>query len=82
MKLSIGKVISELRKKNSITQEQLANAVGISVPAVSKWETGNSYPDITLLMPIARYLGVTVDDLFHYQSEMSYTRFAGESGEV
>lgn len=71
MELSIGKVISELRKKSGITQEQLADAVGVSVPAVSKWETGNSYPDITLLMPIARYLGVTVDDLFHYQSEIS-----------
>lgn len=71
MELSIGKVIFELRKKNGVTQEQLANAVGVSVPAVSKWETGNSYPDITLLMPIARYFGVTVDDLFHYQSVIS-----------
>ncbi|MFT9057415.1 MAG: helix-turn-helix transcriptional regulator [Ethanoligenens sp.] len=71
MELSIGKVIVALRKKNGITQEQLANAVGVSVPAVSKWETGNSYPDITLLMPIARYLGVTVDNLLHYQSEIS-----------
>jgi transcriptional regulator with XRE-family HTH domain len=74
MELSIGKVISELRKKSGITQEQLAEAVGVSVPAVSKWETGNSYPDITLLMPIARYLGVTVDDLFHYQSDISKER--------
>ncbi|MFT8889204.1 MAG: helix-turn-helix transcriptional regulator [Ethanoligenens sp.] len=71
MELSIGKVIVALRKKNGVTQEQLANAVGVSVPAVSKWETGNSYPDITLLMPIARYLGVTVDNLLHYQSEIS-----------
>jgi transcriptional regulator with XRE-family HTH domain len=74
MELSIGKVIFELRKKNGVTQEQLANAVGVSVPAVSKWETGNSYPDITLLMPLARYLGVTVDDLLHYQSEISHEK--------
>ena len=71
MELPIGKIILKLRKKNGATQEQLANAVGVSVPAVSKWETGNSYPDITLLMPIARYFGVTVDDLLHYQNDIS-----------
>lgn len=71
MELPIGKVIFGLRKKDGTTQEQLANAVGVSVPAVSKWETGNSYPDITLLMPIARYFGVTVDELLHYRSEIS-----------
>lgn len=70
MELPIGKVISDLRKKNGVTQEQLADAVGVSVPAVSKWETGNSYPDVTLLMPIARYLGATVDDLFRYECEI------------
>lgn len=70
MELPIGKVIFNLRKKNGVTQEQLANAVGISVPAVSKWETGNSYPDITLLIPIARYMGVTVDELLHYECDI------------
>ena len=70
MELPIGKEIAGLRKKNNMTQEQLANAVGVSVPAVSKWETGSSYPDITLLIPIARYLGVTVDELLHYESEI------------
>jgi transcriptional regulator with XRE-family HTH domain len=71
MELAIGKVICDLRKKSGITQEQIADAVGVSVPAVSKWETGNSYPDITLLIPIARYLGVTVDKLLHYECEIS-----------
>jgi transcriptional regulator with XRE-family HTH domain len=71
MELSIGKMIFDLRKKKGITQEQLANAVGVSVPAVSKWETGNSYPDIALLIPIARYLGVSVDTLLHYESDIS-----------
>lgn len=71
MELPIGKIIFDLRKKKGATQEQLADAVGVSVPAVSKWETGNSYPDITLLIPIARYLGVTVDDLLHYERDIS-----------
>lgn len=42
MDLPIGKIIYTLRKKNRVTQEQLAGAVGVSVPAVSKWETGVS----------------------------------------
>lgn len=70
MQLTIGKVIADLRKKNGVTQEQLADAVGVSVPAVSKWETGSSYPDITLLMPIARFFGTTVDELLHYESKI------------
>ncbi len=70
MQLTIGKVIAGLRKKSGMTQEQLADAVGVSVPAVSKWETGSSYPDITLLMPIARFFGTTVDELLHYESEI------------
>ncbi len=60
-----------------MTQEQLAGAVGVSVPAVSKWETGSSYPDITLLMPIARCFGVTVDELLHYEREIPPERVHG-----
>ena len=48
MELKIGSKIAELRKAKGMTQEQLALALGISAPAVSKWETDNSYPDITL----------------------------------
>jgi len=55
MKLIIGKKISELRRGCNKTQEQLADYVGISIAAVSKWETGQSYPDITLLPSIADF---------------------------
>lgn len=71
MKLNIGEVIATKRKEKSWTQEQLANAVGVSTPAVSKWETGTTYPDITLLSPIARALSTTVDELLSYQNELS-----------
>ncbi|MEL7565493.1 MAG: helix-turn-helix transcriptional regulator [Clostridiales bacterium] len=71
MELNIGEVITAKRKEKSWTQEQLANAVGVSTPAVSKWETGTTYPDITLLSPIARALNTTVDELFSYQNELS-----------
>ncbi len=71
MELNIGEVIMTKRKEKAWTQEQLANAVGVSTPAVSKWETGATYPDITLLSPIARALNTTVDELLSYQNELS-----------
>lgn len=73
MDLNIGEVILAKRKEKRWTQEQLANAVGVSTPAVSKWETGATYPDITLLSPIARALNTTVDELLSYQNELSQT---------
>lgn len=71
MDLNIGEVIAAKRRAKAWTQEQLANAVGVSAPAVSKWETGSTYPDITLLSPIARALDTTVDALLCYQNELS-----------
>ncbi len=52
-----------------MTQEALGDAVGVSSAAVSKWETGASYPDITLLKPVARALGLTLDGLFDFRAE-------------
>ncbi|MHB1151609.1 MAG: helix-turn-helix domain-containing protein [Eubacteriales bacterium] len=66
MELNIGNKISELRRKKNATQEQLANYAGVSVAAVSKWETDNSYPDITLLPSIAEFFSVSIDALMNY----------------
>jgi len=74
MELGIGAVIYRLRREHGMTQEQLANAVGVSSPAVSKWESGGAYPDITLLAPIARCFGTTVDVLLSYEQELSQER--------
>lgn len=71
MELEIGAVITEKRKSKGLTQEQLADAVGVTTSAVSKWETGSTYPDITLLSPIARALDTTVDVLLSYRCELS-----------
>ncbi|MGN1031628.1 MAG: helix-turn-helix domain-containing protein [Butyricicoccaceae bacterium] len=60
---SLGKRIAMLRRKRNLTQEMLAEALGVSPQAVSKWETDNSCPDITLLPKLAEQLGVTVDAL-------------------
>lgn len=56
-------MIRSLREKKGLTQQQLAERLGVSDKAVSKWETGRSYPDITLLEPIAGELGVSVAEL-------------------
>ncbi|MDS0524178.1 helix-turn-helix domain-containing protein [Clostridium sp. SHJSY1] len=71
MELVIGKVISSLRKEKGITQEELAKAVGVSTPAVSKWESGISYPDITLLPIIARYFNISTDKLLDFQKDLT-----------
>ena len=62
-KVKFGEFISELRKEKGITQKELAGKLFISDKAVSKWETGHSVPDITLLTPLAELLGVTVTEL-------------------
>ena len=55
--MNIGNKIKELRKQRGITQEQLANSIGISFQAVSKWENGIALPDITLAPILASYFG-------------------------
>lgn len=59
----VGKFIAELRKTQNWTQNELADKLNISDKAVSKWESGNGLPDITILPELARVLGVTVDEL-------------------
>lgn len=69
--MEIGTIIRKFRKEKGITQEQLANCLGISPPAVNKWENGNSYPDIMLLAPLARALGTDVDTLLSFREELT-----------
>jgi transcriptional regulator with XRE-family HTH domain len=71
MKIEIGRKIAEYRKEKSVTQEQLAHAIGVSTAAVSKWETGNTYPDITLLPDIAAFFQVSVDLLLDYRIDQA-----------
>lgn len=70
-RLNIGETILQLRKEKDLTQEQLAFMVGISAGAVSKWETGNSMPDISLLAPLARALNTSLDILLSFHKELS-----------
>lgn len=58
-----GAMIKRLRERRTMTQEDLADSIGVSGKAVSRWECGRGYPDITLLEPIAEALGVSVAEL-------------------
>ena len=62
--MKVGRIVRERRKALGLTQEQVAEALGISAPAVNKWEREVSLPDITLLPPLARLLGVSPCELY------------------
>lgn len=79
---TLGARIAAFRKKRGYTQEQLAAALGVSSPAVSKWETGNSCPDITLLCPLARALDTNVDTLLQFEETLSEEQLAARTNEV
>lgn len=69
----IGDKIKMLRKNKGMTQEQLAEILAVSSQTISKWENAVSTPDISLLPVIARYFGITMDELFGYRLEaLSY----------
>lgn len=78
MKLNIGDNIKRLRRNRGMTQEQLAGLMNVSCAAVSKWESSDSYPDITLVMPLAAAFNVTVDELMGYDQ----ARTAAEIDEI
>lgn len=63
MEQSFGRRLMNLRKAKAYTQEEVAERLNVSPQAVSKWETDNAYPDITLLLKIASLYEVTVDEL-------------------
>lgn len=69
MDMTIGKRIGQLRRQKSMTQEDLANHLGVSPQAVSKWENDQTCPDISLLPRIAKLLGVTTDELLSGKQE-------------
>lgn len=69
--MRIGETIRKYRKERNMTQEEMAKRLGVTPPAVNKWENGNSYPDIMLLAPIARLLDISVDALLSFQGELT-----------
>lgn len=79
--MKIGAIIREKRKEQSLTQEQLANLLGVSATAVHKWEKGATYPDITTLPALARVLKTDLNTLLSFREDLTdeeITRFVGE----
>ena len=74
MQIDIGARIKTLRLSCSMTQEQLAQKLGVSAQAVSKWESGTNMPDIQMLPDLSVIFGVTIDDLFAMTDECRLER--------
>ncbi len=69
--MKINETIRERRLAKNMTQEQMAAALGVTASAVNKWEKGTSCPDIAILPPLARLLGIDLNTLFSFQQEMN-----------
>lgn len=69
--MSIGSIIARERRAAGITQAQLAERLGVTKAAVSKWELGQSLPDVALLPRIAAYFGITLDELFAFRPQLT-----------
>lgn len=72
--MDIGKRIKTLRVAKQAKQEELAEYLGVTAQAVSKWETGASVPDIALLPNLAVFFGVTIDELFQFPDDVEFER--------
>lgn len=68
--INIARNIARLRREKGMTQEDLANYIGVSKASVSKWETGQSYPDITFLPQLATLFNISIDELMGYEPQM------------
>ena len=79
--ICIGKFIAEERKKKGYTQRQLSEKLGISDKTISKWERGNGFPEVSLLLPLCEELDITVNELLSGKrvSEEDYRKKAEEN---
>ena len=80
--INIGRTIARERRRVGVTQEALAAHLGVSKAAVSKWELGQSLPDVSLLPRIAAYFSLTLDELFDWRDELSQEESAALYAEV
>ena len=80
--INIGRTIARERRRAGVTQEALAAHLGVSKAAVSKWELGQSLPDVSLLPRIAAYFSLTLDELFDWRDELSQEKSAALYAEV
>ena len=69
MQIKLGEKIKELRKRDGRKQEDLADALSVTSQAISRWEASGGYPDMEMIPAIANYFGITIDELFGYESD-------------
>lgn len=74
MQKTLGMMIAEFRKEQGMTQKELANKMGVTDKAVSKWERDLSYPDIKSLPNLALLLNVSVDELMQFKKDVSVSK--------
>lgn len=85
MNINLADKLKSLRKEKNVSQEKLAQFLNVSFQAVSKWENGNACPDISLLPDIARFFGITVDELLQVEKineELVYEEYAKKAWEL
>jgi len=69
--INLARTITTKRKEKQLTQDDLASFMGVTKASVSKWETGQSYPDITLLPHLAAFFNISIDELMGYEPQMT-----------
>ncbi len=80
--MPLNRIIREKRKEIGLTQEQIAEYLGVSTPAVNKWEKGATYPDISLLSPLARLLKVDLNTLLCFNEGLTNQEVSHFSSEI
>lgn len=80
--MEIGETIRKRRKELGMTQEEVARRLGVTAPAVNRWENGNAMPDITLLSPLARLLSCSLDELLSFEENLSGEQVAALTAEA
>jgi transcriptional regulator with XRE-family HTH domain len=69
--MSLANILIAKRRDKGVTQDELANHLGVTKGSVSKWENGNTFPDIMLLPIIAEYFAITIDQLMNHSPQLS-----------
>lgn len=80
--IDMGAVIARKRREAGLTQEQLATQFDVTKAAVSKWELGQSLPDVSLLPRIASFFGISLDELFSWNRQMTAEEVEAESARI
>jgi transcriptional regulator with XRE-family HTH domain len=69
--INIAKTLTDKRRAKGITQDELAEYIGVSKASFSKWETGQSYPDIPYLPQLAAFFNISIDELMNYTPQLT-----------